>query len=121
MSVDTGQTHPESGDITDLFVASMFDVAFRTGIDLSLQRLPTGTEYLYLPNAHESLQHVMDRLLFLEDNGVRAAAISFTQSLERELSGGQRQLLLRPEDFTKQRALNNNAVQEVVNLLRLVA
>jgi hypothetical protein len=34
----------------------LIDVSFRTGIDLSQQRLPSGPDYLYLPNAAETMR-----------------------------------------------------------------
>jgi hypothetical protein len=39
----------------DFSAADLIDVGFRTGIDLTRQRLPSGPEYLYLPNAREAV------------------------------------------------------------------
>jgi hypothetical protein len=37
----------------------LIDVGFRTGIDLSLQHLPTGEQYVYLPDAERARERVV--------------------------------------------------------------
>src|SRR5687767_7210185 len=48
----------EQNEIQDNDFSSleMKDVTFRTGVDLTRQRLPTGAEYLYLPDAATALE-----------------------------------------------------------------
>jgi hypothetical protein len=40
----------------DFSGAELVDVAFRTGIDLDQQRLPTGPDYLYVPDAAAAIE-----------------------------------------------------------------
>jgi hypothetical protein len=41
----------------------LLDVGFRTGIDLSLQRLPTGEQYVYLPEAERTLERAREQVI----------------------------------------------------------
>ncbi|GAA4440394.1 hypothetical protein [Phytohabitans houttuyneae] len=91
----------------DFSGADLVDVYFRYGIDLSQQRLPTGEDYLYLPDG----QAAIDRALALltdhpPADDVRAKADRFLRSvLGREIDAGQRQLLLRAKDFQRRGAI----------------
>ena len=75
------------------------DVGFRTGIDLSLQVLPSGPDYLYLPEAESTLRRVREALS--QVNGDVDAMARIVGFLEGELSGGQRQLLLRRSEYSR--------------------
>jgi len=75
------------------------DSAFRTGIDLSLQVLPSGPDYVYLPDAESTLRRVREALSQVNgDVDAMAWIIGFH---ERGLSGGQRQLLLRRDEHSR--------------------
>lgn len=77
---------------------ALIDVAFRSGIDLSLQRLPTSPDYLYLPEARKSIETARAVVTKWEDPH-RERGVSFLGSLSDELEHGQRQLFFRPADF----------------------
>jgi hypothetical protein len=73
---------------------SFFDVAFRQGIDLSLQRLPTGENYVYLENAEQQLQRLREKYLREPPSERRREVFQFLEGSEHEVRDGQRQLLL---------------------------
>ncbi len=70
------------------------DVAFRTGIDLTLQKLPTGPNYLYLPDAPSAVAKVRRQVIEWTDLDLRKNGMIVIQLLEGELQGGQQQLFL---------------------------
>jgi hypothetical protein len=75
------------------------DVAFRTGIDLSLQRLPTGPEYLYLPDAAVAIGHAHAAINEWYDASLRERGLSLLNTLAIDVEGGQRQELFRANDY----------------------
>lgn len=77
----------------------LYDVAFRTGIDLTQQRLPTGPNYVYVANAPTALASARANLSQLRDLEFRRNAWAFLDSLTLGLEGDQQQLLLRPDAF----------------------
>jgi hypothetical protein len=79
-------------DFTDM---ELIDVSFRTGVDLKLQRIPVGPQYVFLPDAKASLQEATRIASGLPDETRRAAVLSSLGSLSYGLEGGQEQLLLR--------------------------
>lgn len=84
----------------DFSGAKLIDVAFRTGIDLSKQRLPSGPEYLYLPDAPAAAARARLRVLELQDAAIQKEVILFLDSLNFEMENGQNQLLLRATNYT---------------------
>ena len=85
----------------DFSGVDLIDVAFRTGIDLTQQRLPTGPQYLYLPDAAAALAHAQAEVAKWQgDAGVRKDAFSLLRAYQFEASNGQRQLLLRVGDYS---------------------
>jgi len=100
----------------DFSAMELWDVAFRTGIDLTEQRLPTGPEYVYLPDAGPALQRARTAVERWEDSDARKRALVLIQTLDMEASGGQKQLLLRREPFIV--VCGRDAVERVVDLLR---
>lgn len=76
--------------------ADLFDVDFRKGIDLSLQRLPDKPQYVYLPDAAAALNYVRGVVADMPDPPSTDAA-QMLAILEKEITGGQVQLLLRTE------------------------
>jgi hypothetical protein len=94
------------------------DVGFRTGIDLAQQRLPSGPEYLYLPDAATTVQRARAEVVQWDDLDRRREAMVLINILEEEVVKGQRQLLLRPDDYS---ALRKDAIDGVFTLLRASA
>ena len=76
------------------------DVGFRTGIDLTLQRLPTGSQYLYVEDATGAVHRARNAVAHWEDLALRREAMVLIEILESEISEGQRQLLLRKDDYS---------------------
>lgn len=81
----------------DFSSCNLVDVAFRTGIDLSSQRLPEEPDYLYLPEARSVVAHLRQLAESSDDRNV-AVALAI---LELEAEGDQTQLLLRESDFAE--------------------
>jgi hypothetical protein len=79
----------------------MTDTAFRTGIDLSLQRLPTGPDYLYLSDAPAAVGHARDEVEAWQDSRLREAGAVLIRVLELQLENGQQQLLLRKDELSR--------------------
>jgi hypothetical protein len=98
----------------DFSGADLVDVAFRTGIDLSKQRLPTGPEYLYLPDAPAAVASAKLAAQSLANRELRTDVSKFLESFDFELEGGQRQLLLRKENSVYSREVTD----KVFDLLR---
>ena len=91
-----------------------WDVGFRTGIDLTQQLLPSGPEYVYVPSAKSALQRARQAIEGWETPDIRERALVFIQTLELEASEGQRQLLLRFDDFP---GTERDVVERVLRLL----
>jgi hypothetical protein len=83
----------------DFSGCDLVDVAFRTGIDLSLQRLPTGPEYLYLPDAAAAIERARAAVNEWYDPGLRERGLSLLNTLEMGVEGGQHQRLLRADNY----------------------
>lgn len=83
----------------DFSAAELIDVGFRTGIDLSLQKLPQGPDYFYVPDLAQAVRigraHVDD----FDDSDLRENVEIFLDLAEENLEGGQRQTLYRPKDY----------------------
>jgi hypothetical protein len=92
----------------------LVDVGFRTGIDLTLQRLPSGPPYLYLPDAVAAVRRAREGVAECKDPAVRQKAMALIGALEDELSEGQRQLFLRKDAYAR---LPEDAVDAVFRLL----
>jgi uncharacterized protein YjbI with pentapeptide repeats len=102
----------------DFSGCELVDVAFRTGIDLSQQRLPTGPEYLYLPDAAVAIERARTSVQEWYDAALREAGMTFLISIESELQGGQRQLLLHADDYYGCDSLPREMVDGVFAALR---
>jgi hypothetical protein len=96
------------------------DVGFRTGIDLTQQRLPSGPEYLYLPDAAAAVQRARAEVVQWDDLDRRREAMVFNNGLEEDVAKGQRQLLLRPDDYSVPKDVKD-ALESVFTLLRASA
>jgi hypothetical protein len=102
----------------DFSALDLRDVTFRTGIDLTKQVLPSGEDYLYLPQAAATVAQIKSRVVSWDDEDMRRAATTIIQGLEYELLGGQHQLLLRLSDFYRVSAIPRKAVDRFFALLR---
>jgi uncharacterized protein YjbI with pentapeptide repeats len=83
----------------DFSGCDLVDVAFRTGIDLEQQKLPTGPEYLYLPDAAGAIERAKATVQEWYDAGMRERGLSLLSTLAMGVEGGQRQELFRANDF----------------------
>ena len=72
----------------DFSALDLRDVTFRTGIDLT-QILPSGKDYLFLPNAAATVSRAKLHVVGWNDEEMRRAAMAIIQGLEYELLGGQ--------------------------------
>ena len=78
----------------------LIDVGFRTGIDLSLQRLPTGAQYVYLADAERALQRAREqvvasgRVRLWGEHGDHMPVVDIAL---KEVRNGQRQVLFCKE------------------------
>lgn len=102
----------------DFSAMELIDVSFRTGVDLTKQRLPSGASYIYLPDAAIAVERTRSVLASLNDGSLRRSALTILEVFDREISEGQRQLLLREDDYYRYSALSREAVSEVFSLLR---
>lgn len=85
----------------DFSAAKFRDVGFRTGIDLRLQRLPSGPDYTYLEDAVAALARARVALDAWEDLEAKKQAQSVLTVLEEDVGAGQHQLLIRVDDFAR--------------------
>lgn len=83
----------------DFSGAELVNVTFRTGIDLTKQRLPTGNDYFFLENAGDALIRARSKVLRWTQLEERRRALAFIQALKYEVEGGQRQVFVRRDDF----------------------
>jgi uncharacterized protein YjbI with pentapeptide repeats len=107
----------------DFSSAELIDVAFRTGIDLTRQKLPVGEDYLYLPHASESLERVRSRLveLYKADAELRRIANILLDPYVDDVKNGPEQLFLRKSDLYSSPALDRGGVATVLELLQSAA
>ena len=99
----------------DFSAMTLIDVGFRTGIDLAQQKLPSGPDYIYLPDAADAVQRARAIVVGWDDLSLRQPALTLVNLLEEDVVAGQRQLLLRPADYAN---LGKEAVDAVMALLR---
>jgi hypothetical protein len=83
----------------DFSGAELIDVSFRSGIDLTQQRLPTGEDYLYLPDAATAIASAQAAVAEWYDEGLRKDGLKLLEVTALGLRGGQRQLLLRADNY----------------------
>jgi hypothetical protein len=83
----------------DFSGAKFYDVGFRTGIDLRLQRLPSSPDYTYLEDAASALGRARAALDTWEDLEAKKHAQSVLTVLEEDVAAGQHQLLIRVDDY----------------------
>ena len=83
---------------SDFTGARLRDVAFRGGIDLTQQVLPSGPEYLFLPDGQEAIRRARARLASLAGDALMAAE-RHLEFLQMDVDAGQTQLFLIRSDF----------------------
>jgi hypothetical protein len=82
----------------------LIEVAFRTGIDLTLQRLPQRSQYVYIPNAQKALSEVRRECVRWTDLELRRSALAVLEVFDDMLNAGQRQLFLNKNDLVRDEA-----------------
>ena len=100
----------------------LIDVDFRTGIDLSLQRLPTGAQYLYLPDAEPALQRAREQVLAsgrVRRWGEHGDVVPLIDIALENVRNGQRQELLRKDDYS--RLIPPDELDTIFDILAAVA
>ncbi|MEH1169675.1 hypothetical protein V6V47_30285 [Micromonospora sp. CPCC 205539] len=98
----------ESNEIhgNDFSGADLLGVAFRHGVDLTRQRLPDGSDHLYVLDAEPALHRALALLVNRPADDLHARVErSLRRLLDREVASGQRQLLLREADYVSRGAL----------------
>jgi len=81
----------------------LIDVDFRTGIDLSLQRLPTGEQYVYLPDAERALRRAREQVVAsgrVRLWGEHGEVVPVIDIPLKNVRNGQRQVLFRKDDYS---------------------
>jgi hypothetical protein len=108
-AVFNGAVRPEDlGDVkrstnrfegNDFSRAKLVDVAFRTGIDLSQQRVPSGPEHTYLEDAASAVRRARVAFNAWDDQDAKKSARGVLAVMEEDVAAGQRQLLIRADDY----------------------
>lgn len=85
----------------DFSRAKLLDIAFRTGIDLSKQRLPGSPEYTYLADSPSAVRRARIAFNALDDPEDKNLVRGVLASMERDVATGQSQLLVRVNDYPR--------------------
>jgi uncharacterized protein YjbI with pentapeptide repeats len=85
-----GRTRNEISD-NDFSRCDLKDFAFRTGVDLTGQKLPIGSKYLYLPDAAAALERGRRAIWSWADDETRRLATILLDIMAKDLSVGQKQ------------------------------
>jgi len=85
----------------DFSRARLADVAFRTGVDLTRQRLPSGEEYTYLDDAAVAVRRARSAFNVWEDPEMKKRARGVLAVMEADVAAGQRQLFVRVDDYPR--------------------
>ena len=96
----------------------LVDVTFRAGIDLTQQRLPSGRKYVYLPDAGKIVDGARSDAATWPESKDQKTAMVILNALADEVKAGQKQLLLRPDDWFGLDSLTRDGVEKVFALLR---
>lgn len=95
---DAGREHNEFHG-NDFSGMDLIDVAFRGGIDLTQQRLPSGPQYLYTPDAAAAIERTRIEVETWPASEHRETALAILGGLSDEVREGQVQLFLRPAEW----------------------
>jgi hypothetical protein len=79
----------------DFSQCDLRDFAFRTGVDLTRQKLPGGPQYLYLEDAGQALEKSRTVVASWEEREIRRLATVLLDSVEMDLKAGQKQQFFR--------------------------
>lgn len=85
----------------DFSRAKLVDVGFRTGVDLTKQRLPAGGEYVYLDAAATAVHRARIAFNAWDDLDAKKKTRGVLAVMEQDVADGQRQLLIRPDDYPR--------------------
>lgn len=85
----------------DFSRAQLADVAFRTGIDLSRQLLPSGPGYTYLEDAGLAVRRAREEFNTWNDPEAKKRAMGILRVMEEDVAAGQSQLLIRVDDYPR--------------------
>jgi hypothetical protein len=85
----------------DFSRAELLDVAFRTSIDLSKQRLPSSPEYTYLEDAPSTVRQARRAFNALDDPEERKRVRGVLAVMEEDVAAGQSQLIIRVNDYPR--------------------
>jgi len=103
----------------DFSAMDLIDVDFRTGIDLTLQKLPLGPKYTYLPDAEAAVDRARAGLTLWTSNlEARHLAIAYLKTLEKNVQNGQKQMLLRKDTYDLSSMVDREAVDKLFDLLK---
>jgi uncharacterized protein YjbI with pentapeptide repeats len=102
----------------DFSALTAFDVDFRTGIDLSQQRLPVSDDLIYMPDGKRAVAELRAEASSWPDSPARDLVETVIEVLVEDLEDGQRQLLLHAPTWTK-RARKADAQRVIETLRRL--
>jgi hypothetical protein len=81
----------------DFSGTELIDIGFRGGVDLTRQVLPSGPEYVYLPDAARALAAVRTRVEEVAQGRPKELALMWLDVIQEDVDKGQRQLLFTPE------------------------
>lgn len=98
LGADTGRERNEFRG-NDFEGIELDDVSFSGGIDLTLQRLPTGRKYLYLTEPSPVVYEVYRKVLGWGDLEERRVALILMHILRKKLDSGQKQLFIPRSSF----------------------
>jgi uncharacterized protein YjbI with pentapeptide repeats len=85
----------------DFSRAKLVDLSFRSGIDLSLQRLPVGPDYVHLEDARAAVQRARMAFNGWEDPEAKRRAKGVLAVMEQDVLEGQEELLIRADDYPR--------------------
>lgn len=83
----------------DFSGAELIDCSFRGGIDLEEQRMPSGPDYVYVPDLQAALATATRHAVREPDEERRRLMLVLLGILETSVAEGQRQAILRERDY----------------------
>jgi hypothetical protein len=86
----------------DFSEAELVDVAFRRGIDLNRQRMPSGPDYLLVKDAPSVLRYALEEAAHWSGGDAKEAEVAL-RSLLNETKNGQDQIIVRLPEILENR------------------
>ncbi len=99
---EVARRHVNQFEGNDFSRARLLDVSFRTGIDLTKQKLPTGNEYILLEDAQVAVRRARVAFNTWGDVDAKKRARGVLTVMEDDVAAGQTQLLIRVDDYPRQ-------------------